>query len=134
MPISIAGPSRTNLEARVGCKIRVTAVFVTLSKRKADLDHRETVLLRDIRDAETGFELTDHLWFNRGRLWKALALAPGDIVCFVARPIEYRTGYWGTNKLRQLDAPARRDYRLTPPEEMQVIRRARREQGADKAA
>ncbi len=69
--------------------------------------------------------MTDHLWFNRGGIWQRAALLPGDLVTFEARSIEYRTGYWGPDRIRQLDEPPRRDYRLTPPTGLHVVRRAR---------
>ena len=129
MTLSVLGPSRATLESCVGRRIRVTAVFVAVGKRKALTDPRLTVLVRDVRDADSGEALTDHLWFNRGSVWKAANLTPGDLICFNARSIEYRTGYWGPSKIRQIDAPARRDYRLTPPEGLQVIGRAWRDCG-----
>jgi hypothetical protein len=125
MTITVLGPGRTELEARAGGTIRVTAVFERVGARDRLCHPRQTVLVRDVRDAETGELLADHLWFNRGKVWKKVGLVEGDVVCFRARPIEYRTGYWGPNKVRQVDEPARRDYKLTPPEGLQVIERQR---------
>ena len=126
MKLLIVGPSRQPLEARAGARVNVTAIFSRLGAREAFGEGKETVLLVDVRDADTGELLTDHLWFNRGRIWRNAGLIPGDTIAFSARPIEYRTGYWGPNALRRIDAPARRDYRLSTPEGLRIIARARR--------
>ena len=82
-----------------------------------------TVLIRDVRDADSGAVLANHLWFNRGRIWKKTRLTPGDTVEFEARAIEYRTGYWGPDPIRRLDEPPRADFKLTPPSGLRVILR-----------
>ncbi len=110
-----------------GATIRVTAVYVRAGNRRDSGLLDTTVLVREVRDAETGTLLADHLWFNRGKVWRTLGLEGGDVVSFQARPIEYRTGYWGASRVRQLLEPARREYRLTPPEHLAVIARTRRE-------
>ena len=130
MKLEVTGPGRVALQARFGERVRVTAVYVRCGTRTVRGRSHATVLLRDVRDAETGALLADHLWFNRGKLWRRAALAPGDVVTFCARPIEYRTGYWGPNKVLQIEHPPRRDYRLTPPEGLQVYARVRANRGA----
>lgn len=129
MKLMVLAPSRQPLEAMAGGKIRVTAVYVRAGDRHDTGVHHSTVLVRDVRDAESGALLADHLWFNRGEIWRHAGLVPGDVISFRARPIEYRTGYWGPNRVRQVLEPARRDYRLTPPEGLCVLCRARDERG-----
>ncbi len=67
-----------------------------------------TVLVRNVRDAESGELLADHLWFNRGNIWRHIGPRPGDRVQFIARAVEYRTGYWGPNRLVRADNPPAR--------------------------
>ena len=124
MKLLLSSPGRVELESRAGSTIRVIAVYVRSGGRKDARDTRGTVLIRDVCDAETGALLTDHLWFNRGSIWRNAELIPGDVIVFEARPIEYRTGYWGPNRVRKVLEPARRDFRLTPPEGLRVIARA----------
>lgn len=129
MKLKVIGPSRLPLEARAGARVHVTAIYSRVGAREAMGRGQETVLVRNVQDAETGLLLADHIWFNRGKVWRNIGLVPGDSVDFCARPIEYRTGYWGPNEVRQIDAPARREYRLTPPEGLRILSRERSERG-----
>jgi hypothetical protein len=83
-----------------------------------------TVLVRHVRLESTGTYLADHLWFNRGESWRRADLVKGDRIILEARAIEYRTGYWGTNKLERLNRPPRVEYKLTPPKRIAIARRA----------
>lgn len=125
MKLKVIGPSRLPLEAKAGARVNVTAIYCRVGARSAMGRDRDTVLVREVRDADTGALLADHLWFNRGKTWRNLGLLPGDVVSFSARPMEYRTGYWGPNEVRQVEAPARREYRLTPPEGLRILSRVR---------
>ena len=129
MKLVVLAPSRKPLEAKAGGHVRVTAVYVRAGARRDTGSPHSSVLVRDVRDAETAALLTDHLWFNRGKVWRQAGLVRGDVVSFQARPIEYRTGYWGPGKIRQVLEPARREYCLTPPEGLIVIARAQRDHG-----
>jgi hypothetical protein len=124
MRIRALGPYRTALAERTGREIIVEGVFArTGTKRKGTRIHH-IVLLVQLREAEGGAFLADHVWFNRGSLWRQYQLKSGDVVRFSSRPTEYRTGYWGPSRLFQLEDPPRREYRLTPPTNLQVVRRA----------
>lgn len=123
MRLVLVAPSRDPLRIRVGQTIRVTATYARMGTRQARNSDYPTVLVREVREAESGALLTDHLWFNGGRIWQRAALVPGHVVRFAARVIEYRTGYWGPNRLRQLESPPRRDFKLTPPTQVEVVGR-----------
>ena len=114
-------PRRTALQTREGQTIKVTAKFSRNGTRAAKTRSYQTVLLLDVRDADTGELLTDHLWFNAGNTWKKTEIGPDDTVQFEARVIEYRTGYWGPSKIRRREDPPRVDYKLTPPRNLKVI-------------
>lgn len=129
MKLMVLAPNRKPLEAKAGGRIRVTDVYVRAGDRRDTGAHHGTVLVRDVRDAESGALLADHLWFNRGEVWRHAGLVAGDVISFQARPIEYRTGYRGPNRVRQALEPARRDYRLTPPEGLVVVARIRGKPG-----
>lgn len=122
MGFTIAAPTRGCLAQQVGQTLRVRAVYARTGTRKVGHRSYPTVLLVDVRDVETGALLTDHLWFNRGGLWQRVSPVQGDVVTFEARVIEYRTGYWGPNRVRQILEPARSDYRLTPPTSLSLSR------------
>jgi hypothetical protein len=124
MRIKVLAPNRAELEAFAGRKVEVEAVYVRTGIRTLNGRSFDTVLLRDVRSTQSGAVLADHLWFNRGRIWRRAGLRSGDVVRFEARSIEYRTGHWGPDRLRRMEEPPRRDFKLTPPESLQVIRRA----------
>ena len=114
-------PRRTALKKREGQTIEVTAVFSRNGTRTEKTCTYQTALLLDVRDADTGELLTDHLWFNAGNTWQKTEISPDDTVRFKARAIEYRTGYWGPSKMRRREDPPRVDYKLTPPRNLEVI-------------
>ena len=114
-------PKRRNLEVLAGQTIRVIAAYDRIGTRAAVGRTYKTVLVRDVRHAQTGTLLADHLWFNRGNIWKKADVTQGDRVTFVARAIEYRVGYWGPDRLRQAADPPRVEYRLTPPKSLTVV-------------
>lgn len=132
MKLHVQSPTREILASKAGAQLHVTAVYVRTGERRSANHPYGTVLLQDIRDAETGELLTDHMWFNHGQVWRSANLCPGDVIAFDARSIEYRTGYWGPNRVRQAEAPARRDYRLTPPKGLTIV--AESHTWSDKAA
>ena len=120
-------PQRSSLRKREGQTFQVTAVFAREGERTTNGRTYPTILIEDVRDALSGELVADHLWFNAGEIWRRARLRSGDIVQFVARSIEYRTGYWGPSKLiRQYDPP-RVDYKLTPPQGLKVIAKNRRQ-------
>ena len=123
MRLQVLGPSRLPLGARVGETVQAVAVYARQGGRSVGCRIHPTVLVREVRDAITGILLTDHLWFNRGSVWQKAGLRPGDVIAFTARVIEYHTGYWGPNRVRQALEPARCDYRLTPPVKLRLVAR-----------
>jgi hypothetical protein len=129
MKFEVLAPTRVSLEVVAGQSIRVVATYARMGSKSNRGRDFPTVLLIDLRDANTGELLTDHMWFNRGRVWRSSQLLVGDVVLFEARSIEYRTGYWGPDPIRRQAEPPRCDYRLTPPENLQILRREWRGRG-----
>lgn len=68
-----------------------TGVFARLGTKTGNFgDWRQTVLLKDVADVETGEMVTDHLWLNYTRGFMNIEpLRPGDQVQFVARVEPY---------------------------------------------
>ena len=120
---TIIPPQRSALRKREGQTFQVTAVFARKGKRTGNGHIYPTVLIKNIQDAASGELLADHLWFNAGKIWPSTHLRSGDTVQFVARAIEYRTGYWGPGKLIRRYDPPRVDYKLTPPQDLNIITR-----------
>jgi hypothetical protein len=126
MGLRVLAPTRDVLGARLGQTLQVVAIYARTGARTAGSRIYPTILLRDIREVGSGGErLADHLWFNQGSVWRNARLVPGDVVTFAARVIEYRTGYWGPNRVRQALEPARCDFRLTHPSGLSVVRRSK---------
>jgi hypothetical protein len=80
-----------------------------------------TLLLREVVDAQTGQQVTDHLWFTMTKRWESAGVTPGDVVEFDARVKSYRCGYWGHNIDKQIENPPRWDYKLSYPSKIEVI-------------
>lgn len=122
MKIMVLAPTRVRLKANAGRKIAVVGIYVGMGTRRVGQRPHRTILIRDVRDASTGELLADHLWFNRGKVWRRAMLRPGDAVEFEARSIEYRPGHWGPDPIRRRENPPRVEYKLTAPSGLRVIR------------
>ncbi len=70
------------------------------------------VLLVDVRNPETGAQVTDHLWFNEGK-WSS-RIRPRYTIAFDARVVPYLKGRGPAKFL---------DYRLERPTQVQVLSR-----------
>ncbi|GAG80290.1 unnamed protein product, partial [marine sediment metagenome] len=80
---------------------------------------KETILLADVQTIQ-GQHVTDHLWFNNTKGFKALGtLYPGDIVAFDARVRPYVKGYVGRDEdKREID------YKLSHPTKLVILGKA----------
>jgi hypothetical protein len=111
---------RRELEKRDGTRFRCRAVVDRFGSRSAFRGPPvQTVLLRDVVDADTGVMLADHLWFSIGK-WSS-GLAAGDIFEFDARVSDYIKGYQG--RLDVFDAPVSRDWKLQRPTKVTLLSR-----------
>lgn len=109
---------RKDLEKRDGVRLRCRAVVDRFGTKPAFKGLPvQTILLRDVVDADTGTLLTDHLWFTIGK-WSA-GLATGDIFEFEARAADYIKGYQGRREV--FDAPVSRDWKLKHPTKVTVL-------------
>jgi hypothetical protein len=117
----VVSPSRRALDSLVGRRVSVEAIYVRTGVRSARGREYLTVLLRRVRDAATGYLLADHVWFSRGNVWRNVGLRRGDIVRFDARVVEYRTGYWGPNRVYRAVTPPRVEYKLMPPVNLTIV-------------
>jgi hypothetical protein len=109
---------REALGARNGERFRVTASVERFGIKNGWADDVRTVLLKDVRDAATGAELTDHLWFTAG-VW-ARDLREGDRIAFTARATRYEKGYRGRREDVR-GAPPAIDWRLERPTAVEKI-------------
>ena len=74
-----------------------------------------TILLLDVRRAQDGLLLTDHLWFTCGTTFDRLHLHPGDRIQFDARVAPNEKGYQGPRAEKTGEAWWEVDYRLERP-------------------
>lgn len=102
---------RKALGARNGERFRVTATVERFGHKNGWNADVRTVLLKDVRDANTDVVLTDHLWFTAG-IW-ANELREGDRIVFTARATRYEKGYFGRRE--DVYVPPSVDWRLERP-------------------
>lgn len=79
----------------------------------------DTILLKNIVDAETGKVITDHLWFSYTRGFEEAHLKEGCQIEFEARVKKYEKGY--ANKQLGLNL-RQHDYKLSHPTKIKVVR------------
>ena len=107
---------RKTLGARNGERFRVTAVVERFGHKNGWVGDVRTVLLKDLRDANTDTELADHLWFTAG----AKDLQEGDRIAFTARVTPYQKGYFGRRE--DVWVPPSVDFRLERPTAVEKLK------------
>lgn len=110
---------RKRLELNKGVRKKFHAVFSHFGKKINFSGYTDqTVLLIDIRDAETQEALTDHAWFAYTRGFERIQLRPGVKVAFEARIKEYKKGY--VNRRYSINRQ-KVDYKLSHPTRITMI-------------
>lgn len=110
---------RNQLKQFNGERMRFTATverFGTKSSFKGP--PLSTVLLKRVCLTSTGEEVTDHLWFTKGKSWESCTI--GCTVQFDARVTTYLKGYKGRRD-DVYDAPIVMDYKLERPTRVVVV-------------
>lgn len=111
---------RKRLESNKGARKKFHAVFSRFGKKVSFSGYSDqTVLLIDIRDAETQEKLADHVWFAYTRGFENIQLRPGARVEFEARIKEYKKGY--VNRRYKINQ-RKLDYKLSYPTRITIIK------------
>jgi hypothetical protein len=110
---------RRNLAKEEGARKRFTAVFSRTGKKiNFNGFSEDTLLLTDVRDAETNSRVTDHIWFAYSKVFDKLNLQPGMKIAFDARIKQYKKGY-KNRKLGISDHAV--DYKLSHPTKVVIL-------------
>jgi hypothetical protein len=114
---------RKKLRNREDQRTRFRATFARMGTKPGWRGHPEqTLLLQHIVEVESGQRVTDHLWFNFTKGFRAVApLTAGDIVEFDARVKAYRKGHWGHDDMRAIENPPCWDYKLSHPTKISKV-------------
>ena len=85
---------RRELKGKNGERIVFTGVVARFGTKTNYHGYSDaTLLLKDVRFADTGELATDHIWFTVGKTIEKLKLAVGDRIQFEARIAAYTKGY-----------------------------------------
>ena len=85
---------RHKLQPLLGLRLRFTATFKQRDSRCGyGGGEVETILLIDLRRADTDEQLTEHIWKDAG-IWSQ-SLSAGQRITFVATVATYKKGYGG---------------------------------------
>lgn len=115
---------REKLKERLFHRIRFKGTFDKYGLKTAYKGLRIiTILLLDVKTIQ-GEEITDHLWFNLTKRFKALGLLyQGDVIAFDARVDSYVKGYVGRGEdNREID------YKLTYPTKIVLLEQVPRDE------
>lgn len=117
---------REELKKKLGSRLRFRGTFDRYGLKPAYKGlPLETVCLENVQTIQ-GEKVTDHLWFNHTKGFKALGLLyPGDIIAFDARVGSYLKGYGGGE---EGEYGQHVDYHLTRPTKLMVLGKAARAQ------
>ncbi len=109
---------RKVLAAQSGERKKFRATFSRIGKKTNFKGYSEdTILLKDVREAETNNLVADHLWFNYTQGFEKLLLTEGVVLEFEARVKEYSKGY--VNKALRLNQLT--DYKLSHPTKIRKL-------------
>ncbi len=104
---------RKELAAQAGDRKKFRATFSRLGKKTNFKGYSEdTILLTDVRDADTNKRVADHLWFSYTQGFEKIVLTEGTILEFDARVKEYSKGYVNKSLHRN---QRNTDYKLSHP-------------------
>ena len=110
---------RKELAKENGIRKKFRAIFIRLGKKTGFNGYsEETILLKNIVDAETDKQVADHLWFSFTKGFEKLSLTEGVILEFEARIKEYRKGY--VNPRYKINNSLA-DYKLSHPTKIRRI-------------
>lgn len=109
---------RKELAAQAGERKKFKATFSRIGKKTNFKGYREdTILLNDVREAETDKFVADHLWFSYTQGFEKVILTAGTVLEFEARVKKYSKGY--VNKALHLNQ--RTDYKLSHPTKIKKL-------------
>jgi len=103
-------------------RARFRATVAGFDQRTSYGHPKPMVLLKDVRDAQHGQVLTDHVHFDRRKWVDDLGLQPGDKIEFDARVGSYVKGYAGERRVDyKLNHPTRIIKRSAQPAELPLF-------------
>ena len=109
---------RKRLKAINGQRLRFMATVDRFGEKSAFRGApMPTILLKDVRIAESKQVVTEHLWFTKGKSWEQCR--KGDEVAFDARVTTYEKGYKGYRE--DVFAPVTTDYKLERPTNVVIL-------------
>jgi hypothetical protein len=110
---------RTQLQREVGARKKFTATFSKTGKKVSFKGYSEdTLLLVNVRDADSNELMSDHVWFTYSKTFDKAKLKEGMKISFTARVKEYSKGY--VNKALGVNRK-QRDFKLSHPTNVTII-------------
>jgi hypothetical protein len=110
---------RKELAKDLGVRKKFKGVFSRIGKKAGFNGYsEETILLKNIRDADTNQLVADHIWFNFTRGFEKLVLTEGVVLEFEARIKEYEKGY--VNPRFKINNSTS-DYKLSHPTRLKTV-------------
>lgn len=115
---------REKLQKIDGLRKKFRGTFVRYGAKTNFKGYREkTILLQDVECVNDKRIYCDHLWFNLTKEFAKIDLKEGDIISFHARVKEYYKGYKGYREEAQWERPIERDYKLSYPTKIKLLKR-----------
>ncbi len=111
---------RKELAKEEGERKRFKAVYIRIGRKTNYKGYsEETILLKNITEADTGKVMTDHVWFSYTKGFQDAGLLEGSQVEFEARVKQYTKGY--VNKRYKIDSKSL-DYKLSHPTKIKLVK------------
>ena len=119
---------RIGLKQINGLRKEFIGTFVRFGSKTNFKGYPETtILLSNIENPFNKKIFAEHLWFNLTKEFDKIRLQEGDIISFQARVKEYYRGYKGYKEEIQLEKPIEKDYKLSHPTKVKLLKRKENE-------
>jgi hypothetical protein len=114
---------RVKLGKDEGVRKKFIATFSRIGKKKNFKGYSEdTILLKNVTDAETSAVVADHIWFSYTKSFEKIILKEGVIIEFEARVKSYNKGY--VNKAVGINQ-RKTDFKLSHPTKIKLVLNSR---------
>lgn len=119
---------RKNLKQIDGLRKEFIGTFVRFGSKKNFKGYpKTTILLSNIQNPINSKIFAEHLWFTLTKQFDNIKLKEGDLISFHARVKEYYKGYKGYREEVQWEKPIEKDYKLSHPTKVRLLKRKENE-------
>ena len=116
---------REKLQKLEGKRKKFTARFVRYGVKTFKEHQKRTILLTNVECTTDKRICCGHIWMNMTKEFAKIDFIEGDRISFMARVKKYYKGYRGHKEDIQYEKPIEKDFKLSHPTKVKLIKRMR---------